>query len=76
MEIARDFENLDTEHQAMLDEGAVELLFIWARLAIGICDTQPAAKRTAGYRRAIRALGQIETSRPNIPRWPFGWRYR
>ena len=41
----------------MLDEGAVELLFIWARLEMGKSDTQPAAERTAGYRRAIEALG-------------------
>ena len=62
-----DFENLDTERQAMLDEGAVELLFIWARLEIGKSDTQPAAERTAGYRRAIEALEKIEMSHPNIP---------
>ena len=56
-----------TERQAMLDEGAVELLFIAARLELGISDTQPAAERTAGYRRAIKALEKIETSHPNIP---------
>ncbi len=51
----------------MLDEGAVELLFISARLELRISDTQPAAERTAGYRRAIEALEKIETSHPNIP---------
>ena len=62
-----DFEILDTARQAMLDEGAVELLFIWARLEMGKSDTQPAAERTAGYRRAIEALGKIESFHPPIP---------
>jgi tetratricopeptide (TPR) repeat protein len=62
-----DFENLDTEHQALLDEGAVELLFVWARLEMGKSDAQPAAERAAGHRRAIDALGKIESFHPNIP---------
>ena len=62
-----DFENLDTERQAMLDEGAVELLFIWARLEMGKSDAQPAAERAAGHRRAIEALGKIESFHPPIP---------
>ena len=62
-----DFENLDTARQAMLDEGAVELLFIWARLEMGKSDDTPAAERAAGYRRAIEALEKIETSHPSIP---------
>ena len=61
-----DFENLDTARQAMLDEGAVELLFVWARLEMGKSETQPAAERNAGYRRAIEALGKIEKSHPSI----------
>jgi hypothetical protein len=43
-----DFENLDPSRQAMLDERAVELLFIWARLELGRSDIQPTAERTAG----------------------------
>ena len=39
-----DFENLDTARQALLDEGAVELLFIWARLEMGKSDAQPASR--------------------------------
>ena len=51
----------------MLDEGAVELLFVWARLEMGQSDTQPAAERIAGYRRAIEALEKIESFHPPIP---------
>ena len=61
------FKNLDTEHQAILDEGAVELLFIWARLEMGQSDTQPAAERIAGYRQAVEALDKIESFHPPIP---------
>ena len=59
--------NLDPASQAILDEGAVELLFVWARLEMGQCDTQPVAERAASYRRAIEALGRIESSRLPIP---------
>ena len=62
-----DFMHLDTEHQAMLDEGAVELLFIWARLEMGKSDAQSAADRAAGHRRASEVLGKIEKSHPSIP---------
>jgi tetratricopeptide (TPR) repeat protein len=61
-----DFEHLDPARQAMLDEGAVELLFVWARLEMGKSDAQPAAERNAGYRRAIEALGKVAKSRPSI----------
>ncbi len=61
------FKNLDTERQTILDEGAVELLFVWARLEMGQSDTQPAAERIAGYRQAIEALDKIESFHPPIP---------
>ncbi len=62
------FKNLDTERQTMLDEGAVELLFIWARLEMGQSDTQPAAERIAGYRQAPRGPGQDRELSPADPR--------
>ncbi|MHB8974423.1 MAG: protein kinase domain-containing protein [Pirellulaceae bacterium] len=61
-----DFEILDTARQSLLDEGAVELLFVWARLEMGKSEALPAAERHAGYRRAIEALGKIEKSHPSI----------
>ena len=61
-----DFEHLDPARQAMLDEGAVELLFVWARLEMRKSETQPATERNAGYRRAIEALGKVEKSHPSI----------
>ncbi|MHB8969955.1 MAG: tetratricopeptide repeat protein [Pirellulaceae bacterium] len=61
-----DFEILDTARQSLLDEGAVELLFVWARLEMGKSEALSAAERNAGYRRAIEALGKIEKSHPSI----------
>ena len=60
------FELLDTGQQKMLDEGAVELLFIWARLEMGKSDAQSTNERTAGYRRAIEVLRKIEKSHASI----------
>jgi tetratricopeptide (TPR) repeat protein len=60
------FENLDAASQSLLDEGAVELLFVWARLEMGKSESQPAAVRDAGYRRAIETLGKVEKSHPSI----------
>ncbi|MHB8974088.1 MAG: protein kinase domain-containing protein [Pirellulaceae bacterium] len=61
------FQILDAERQSQLDEGAVELLFIWSRLEIGKSDSLPASERTAGYYRAIKALGKIENFHAPIP---------
>ncbi|MHB8861531.1 MAG: tetratricopeptide repeat protein, partial [Pirellulaceae bacterium] len=66
-EMQADFKNLSTAQRAILDEGTVELVFIWARLQMGQSDGQPTPQRAAGYRQAIEALGKLEQSHPNIP---------
>ena len=55
------FQDLSPERQATLEEGVVELLFIWARLEIGKSDGQTTAELQAGHRRAVDAFSRIQT---------------
>ena len=63
----RGFQDLSPERQATLEEGVVELLFVWARLEIGKSDAQPSAELQAGYRRAADAFSRIQTFQKPIP---------
>ena len=63
----RSFQDLSPARQVTLEEGVVELLFVWARLEIGRSDKQPAAELQAGHRRAVDALSRIQTFQKPIP---------
>ncbi|NQT37337.1 MAG: protein kinase, partial [Planctomycetes bacterium] len=74
-----EYRNLPAEQQAVLDEGIVELLFVWARLEIQRAEEQKdPAQGAESYRRAIDALAKIETHHravPSLSRWiAASWR--
>ncbi len=68
-----EYRHLSAKQQSTLDDGVVEILFVWARLEIERAkQRQNPAVQSQGYHRAIDALGKLETfHRPvaSLSRW-------
>ena len=62
-----DFQNLDTQRRAILEEGAIELVFIWGRLEVARSGQQAPAERAAAHRRAVDGFSRIQTLHAPIP---------